>query len=220
MDRREPGRNAEENGGGRPVPESPYAIFARRTRKYQDLGYDREAAARFVAGLTRPGDGPALDVGTGKGILAISLAEHFPDVVSIDVSTEDSELAVLLADEAGVRSRIRFLTCDASRVPFPDGHFGCVAMMDVLHHLAEGASVLEEVRRALRPGGIFVVADFTEGGFDLVARVHREDGRVHPVGPVTLDWVSNWFQERGFVKLSEATDHLQHAIVLSKGNTL
>lgn len=201
------------------IIEAKKEAFVRRTRKYRDLGYDRHAAARFVAGLIRQAEGPALDIGTGKGLLAVSLAEHFPEVVSIDVSTEDTELAVLLAEESSVLARISFLTCDASRVPFPDSHFGCIAMMDVLHHLLEGAPVLKEVRRTLQPGGTLVVADFTLEGFDLIARVHREDGREHPVGPVTLDWASTWLQGEGLVRVSETTKHLQRAIVFSKAGT-
>lgn len=201
------------------IMEEKKIAFVRRTRKYRDLGYDRHAAARFVAGLIRQTEGPVLDIGTGKGLLAISLAEHFSEVVSIDVSTEDSELAVLLAEDAGLLARIRFLTCDASRTPFADDLFGCIAMMDVLHHLQQGDPVLREVKRTLRPGGILVVAEFTEEGFDLIARVHREDGREHPVGPVTLDWVSTWLQGEGLDRELETTDYLQRAIVFSKTRT-
>jgi ubiquinone/menaquinone biosynthesis C-methylase UbiE len=201
------------------IAEGKKGAFVRRTCKYLDLGYDRHAAARFVAGLALQAEGPVLDIGTGKGLLAISLAEHFPEVVSVDVSTEDSELAVLLAKEAGVLARIKFLTCDASRTPFADDHFGCVAMMDVLHHLPAGAPVLREVKRTLRPGGILVVAEFTEEGFDLIAHVHREDGREHPVGPVTMDWASTWLQGEGLVRGSETTNHLQRVIVFSKART-
>jgi ubiquinone/menaquinone biosynthesis C-methylase UbiE len=202
------------------IAEEKRRAFVRRTRTYRDLGFDRHAAARFVASLTREAKGPVLDVGTGKGLLAISLAEHFQEVVSIDVSTEDSELAAALADEAGVLERIQFLTCDAVRVPFPDGHFGCVAMMDVLHHIEEGERVLKEVRRTLRPGGSLVVADFTEEGFDLIARVHHEDGIEHPVGPVTLDWAAAWLQGEGFARTREKTDQLQRAIVFSKAEAV
>jgi ubiquinone/menaquinone biosynthesis C-methylase UbiE len=193
--------------------------FIRRTQRYLDLGYDRHAAAAFVAKLTGQAAGPVLDVGTGKGLLAIALARGGLDVVSVDVSTTDSDLAALLAEEAEVRTRIEFFALDASSLPFPDGHFGCIAMMDVLHHLEQGEPVLKEARRTLRPGGTLVVADFTQEGFDLIARVHREDGREHPVGPVTLDWALTWLQGEGLVSGPEMADHLQRAFVFAKAET-
>jgi ubiquinone/menaquinone biosynthesis C-methylase UbiE len=193
--------------------------FIRRTQRFLDLGYDRHAAAEFVAALADPAASPVLDVGTGKGLLAIALARRGLDVVSVDVSRDDSDLAVFLAEEADVIARVKFMVLDASNLPFPNDHFGCIAMMDVLHHLMEGESVLQEISRTLRPGGTLVVADFTQEGFDLIARVHREDGREHPVGPVTLDWASSWLQGEGFVRGPETTDHLQRAIVFSKART-
>jgi ubiquinone/menaquinone biosynthesis C-methylase UbiE len=198
------------------VAEAKRQAFVRRTKRYLELGHDRHAAAEFVADLPRQAEGSVLDIGTGKGLLAVALAERFPEVVSVDVTAEDSELAVLLADEAGVLARIKFLTLDAASLPFPDGQFGCVAMMDVLHHLEEGAPVLREAARVLRPAGTIVLADFTSEGLDLIARVHREDGREHPVGPATLEWASSWLQGQGFRMGDDRSGHLHRAIVLSK----
>ncbi len=196
-----------------PVAEGKRNSFLRRTQKYLDHGYDRHAAAAYVARLTGRATSPALDIGTGKGLLAIALARNGLHVVSGDVSTTDSDLAALLAEEAGVTTRIKFSILDASSLPFRDGCFGCIAMMDVLHHLEEGEPVFTEVRRTLRRGGTLVVADFTREGFDLIARVHREDGGEHPVGSVTLDWASNRLQEGGLIRRSDTTAHLQRVIV-------
>ena len=38
-----------------------------------------------------------------------------------------------------------------------------------------------------------MLADFSREGFEMVARVHASEGRVHPEGPVTMDWA------RGFL---------------------
>jgi ubiquinone/menaquinone biosynthesis C-methylase UbiE len=171
--------------------------FWKRTEQYRSLGHDRLAAADFVARGAEPLEGPALDVGTGKGLLAMALARKGLDVLSADVSAEDQDLARLLAEEAGLSERIRFLLGDASSLPFPDGHFGTCAMMDVLHHLERGGPVLSEMERVLRPGGMMVVADFDEAGFELVGRVHASEGREHPVGPVTAPWAEGFLEGLG-----------------------
>jgi ubiquinone/menaquinone biosynthesis C-methylase UbiE len=162
------------------------AAFRARTEQYRRLGHDRFAAARFVAEAAGDLEGPALDVGTGKGLLAMALALRGLDVVSVDVNAEDSELAAALARDAGLDSRIRFLLQDARSLCFPDGSFGCAAMMEVLHHLDNARPVLTEMARLVRPGGAIVVADFTEEGFALVASVHRADGQEHPRSGSTL----------------------------------
>jgi ubiquinone/menaquinone biosynthesis C-methylase UbiE len=183
------------------------AVFRARTEEYRRLGYDRFTAARFVAEVAERLEGPALDVGTGKGLLAMALARRDLDVVSVDVSAEDSELAVALAREAGLDGRIRFLLQDARSLPFPDGSFGCAAMMEVLHHLDDARPVLAEMARLVRPGGAIIVADFTEEGFALVASVHRADGQEHPRSRTTLAAAQEFLASVGWLEEGRSEGH-------------
>jgi ubiquinone/menaquinone biosynthesis C-methylase UbiE len=181
--------------------EERIAAFHARTEQYRRLGHDDFAAARFVAEAAGRLEGPALDVGTGKGLFAMALARRGLDVVSVDVNAEDSELAAALAGEAGLDGRTRFLLHDARSLPFPDGSFGCAAMMEVLHHLDDARPVLAEMARLVRPGGAIVVADFVEAGFTIVDSVYRADGREHPRSGSTLEGAKvflsslNWLEE-------------------------
>ncbi len=184
--------------------------FAERSAQYLRMGHDREAAARLVAGAAGGLAGPALDVGTGKGLLAMALARRGLEVVSVDVNAEDSELAALLAEEAGLGERIRFLVRDASALPYRDGSFGCALMMDVLHHLDDAGQVLAEMARMVRSGGTIVVADFTEEGFAVVAAVHRGEGREHPRSPVTVGAAAETLLAAGWRAGGETLGHLHH----------
>jgi demethylmenaquinone methyltransferase/2-methoxy-6-polyprenyl-1,4-benzoquinol methylase len=188
---------------------SRLSAFRSRTERYLREGHDRFAAARFVAGSVGEGRASALDVGTGKGLLALALAERGLDVVSVDVSLEDQEVAAALALEAGLSARIRFLLADASALPFPDGAFACAAMMDVLHHLADAGPVLAEMARVVAPSGRLVVADFTEEGFDLVARIHREEGKEHPRSAATVGSARAALLRAGMRDLGSSTGQQQ-----------
>jgi ubiquinone/menaquinone biosynthesis C-methylase UbiE len=183
------------------------AAFRVRTEQYRRLGHDRFAAARFVAEAAGCLEGPALDVGTGKGLLAMALARRDLDVASVDVIAEDSELAAALAGEAGFAGRIRFLLHDARSLPFPDGSFGCAAMMEVLHHLDDARPVLAEMSRLVRPGGAIVLADFTEEGFAMVASVHRADGREHPRSGSTLEGAQEFLCSLDWLEEGRAEAH-------------
>jgi ubiquinone/menaquinone biosynthesis C-methylase UbiE len=191
--------------------------FRVRTDQYLREGHDRFAAAAFVAGAAGPLEGPALDVGTGRGLLAMALAERGLDVVSVDVSAEDQELAARLATRAGLADRIRFLHRDAAALPFPDGHFGCAVMMGVLHHLKDATPVLTQMARLVRPGGWIVLADFTEEGFALVARVHQREGGQHPRSDVTMGTAQAILAVAGWVMGGETVRHLQRVAWYRKG---
>jgi ubiquinone/menaquinone biosynthesis C-methylase UbiE len=169
------------------------AHFWGRTAYYASLGYDRLAAASFILDEAGPLDGPVLDVGTGMGITARALAARGLDVVTVDTNAHDQEVAAFLTDRAELSARIRFMVTSAAALPFPDGHFGAAVAVDVLHHLEGGRPALAELARVVRPGGTVVLADFSREGFEMVARVHESEGRVHPEGPVTMDWA------RGFL---------------------
>ena len=89
----------------------------------------------------------ALDVGTGTGIGARALAEHFPDaeVVGIDVSPA-------MLDEARRNvDRVSFHEGDAAHLPFGDQSFDLVAHSNMI-------PFFDEVARVLRPGGWTVFA--------------------------------------------------------------
>ena len=193
--------------------------FRSRSVAYQNLGYDRFGAARLVAEMAGPLRGPALDVGTGKAVMASTLAAlRGIDVVTIDIDDSERELAELIAYEAGVRDRIQFVHADAKRFPFSDGHFGCAVMLDVLHHLAESSGVLGEMARVVSVGGAVVVADFTAAGFEIVEQVLRADGREHDPGEITVDEIVDAAPGLGLKLVLRAEGFVHDVAVFRKGD--
>ena len=190
--------------------------FRARSQQYLRLGHDRWAAARFIVDATGKPRGPTLDIGTGKGLLAIAFAQQGMEVVTIDVNADERALAQLLAEKAGVGARITFATGDAAHLPYPDGGFGCVAMMDVLHHLSEPGPVLREMARVAAPDALIVLADFDEAGFELVSRVHRAEGREHPRTSATVSSASEELRRCGLVPLANVHGHQHEIGVLRK----
>ena len=192
------------------------AAFEARAEQYLRLGYDRFAAADFVAAAAGRLNGPALDIGTGRGITALALVRQGLDVVSVDTDADGQNLASLLAAEAGLKDRMRFLQGDAADLPYSKDYFGCATMMDVLHHLKDPMPVLEETARVLKPSGIFILAEFTPEGFELVSRVHQEEGRDHPVSGVTLKSAEALLSGRVFEIAARRSGHKHDVIVFRK----
>jgi len=148
--------------------------------------------------LALKGDEKVLDVGCGRGLLAIGAAKRLKTgkVTGIDVWNPDelsgnsAEAARENAKTEGVADRVRFDTGDARKLVYPDGFFDAAISSNALHTLAddhEREQALKEMLRVLKPGGRLVVFDTAETGY--YAEVLRERG----AQDVTLSaWTFLW----------------------------
>jgi demethylmenaquinone methyltransferase/2-methoxy-6-polyprenyl-1,4-benzoquinol methylase len=119
----------------------------------------RRLAAAAVAGAP---DGPALDLATGTGDLALALRGRSGGrtVVAADFSE-----AMLRHARAKLRARgerrVVLLAADALALPFPDKTFACVVSAFLLRNLADLPGGLAEMRRVTMPGGLVAALEIT-----------------------------------------------------------
>lgn len=99
-------------------------------------GYYNDIVRHF-----RPGS-RILDVGCGTAWLS----EFFPDYVGLD----NFESTVLKAKEHGIDVRLADLE---KELPVGDAEFDGVVLKDVLEHLLDPVSLVQQVFRAVKPGG-------------------------------------------------------------------
>lgn len=105
----------------------------------------------------RPTD-VVLDVSTGAGHTAMTLAPHVARVVAVDLTPEMLAVAGRLAAGRGLRN-IEFREADVRRLPFADGLFDIVTCRTAAHHYPDLAQAVHEMARVLRPGGRLVISD-------------------------------------------------------------
>lgn len=105
-----------------------------------------------------PKEGRILEVGCGYGYVSNYLSLENPDrrVVGNDPARDRIKVA---QSTVGDRMNIEFLTGDCRDMA--ESEFDGVVIADVLHHVpyAQQASILEDVFRKLKPGGVLVIRE-------------------------------------------------------------
>ena len=158
------------------------------------------------------GKGKVLDIGTGRGWVAIEIAKQFPgaQVVGIDIWTKFFSLmgqtktgAEKNARISNVNDRCTFQYGNALDLPFEDGEFRLVVSSFTFHeiHVPDRKVLFREVARVLAPGGTFLILDFFFEGFalkgykvtsaeELLGKVQEmgiEDAKIKPLKEVGVD---------------------------------
>lgn len=138
--------------GGRPAPGSVPAFYEDVWRRKVREGVPTETGTSireaFAAPYIPPG-ARVLDVGCGTGRLFDRLTSP---VLAVGVDLARSALEV-----AKARGHAVFrVNLDGPYLPFRDGSFDCVSCLAVVEHLFDPRVLIEEVRRVLSPGGLFL----------------------------------------------------------------
>jgi ArsR family transcriptional regulator len=105
-----------------------------------------------TAALLRLGD--VLDVGSGDGAAAATIAPYCRSLTCIDLNPRLIEAAKA---RLGRHGNVRTEVADAHDLPFTDASFDAVLLFHTLTYAERPARVLAECARVLRPGGRLVL---------------------------------------------------------------
>lgn len=128
-----------------------------------DMSRFLETGSRIVkhamidAPITPEGRGVAVEIGSGLGRICLALADHFDEVIGIDISREMVRRAHELIDDP----RVRFVVSDgATLAPLDDESVDFVLSFTVFQHIPDPTvvrSYVMEAGRVLRPGGVLAM---------------------------------------------------------------
>jgi arsenite methyltransferase len=181
-----------------------YRTWSSRTGKLQ-------LRERLLDQLALKGDEKILDIGCGRGLMAIGAAERLKTgkVTGIDTWEPDSlsgnsqNAAKENAKADGVSDRVRFETGDPRKLVYPANNFDVVVSFAALHRLAddrERNQAVTEIVRVLKPAGRLLIFDTAETGYlaHCLRAAGAQDVALSP-------WTFLWCQPSRSITASKAS---------------
>ncbi len=104
----------------------------------------------LLESLALPVSGWLLDAGGGTGRVSASVREQTGGVVIVDASRG-------MLQQAGQKDGLCPTLALAERLPFPDGQFERILIVDAFHHFHHQERAARELWRVLKPGGRLVL---------------------------------------------------------------
>lgn len=111
-----------------------------------------------------------LDVGCGMGHWGQMLARFLSaeaKLIGIDPETTWIENAKSRITNLSVLCQTDYLVGFAEKIPFPDNYFDMVTCQTVLMHVKDVHQAINEMKRVLKPNGLFAVAEPDNFGFSF-----------------------------------------------------
>ena len=146
-----------------------------------------------------------LEIGAGAG-RNTSRYRGYKKIVLLDYSLSQIQQA---QDRMGQRNRFIYVAADVYRLPFMNGLFDGATMIRVLHHLIDPLKALNQVRRVLNPGGIFILEFANKRNLKAIARylIRRQNWNPFDLDPIEFahlnfdfhpDAIRKWLKQSSF----------------------
>jgi ubiquinone/menaquinone biosynthesis C-methylase UbiE len=178
-----------------------------QTSFWEQGGRDYEDAVEEVAlrRLLPPGGKRLLELGAGAGRNTLRYT-GFEQITLVDYSTTQLEQA---RQRLGESDRFRYIAADVYHLPFGAGSYDAATMIRTLHHMADARSALDQVRKTLQAGSVFILEYANKQNLKSILRysLHRQGW--NPFSPEPIEFaplnydfhpatVRNWLQLSGF----------------------
>ncbi|MAN27839.1 MULTISPECIES: bifunctional demethylmenaquinone methyltransferase/2-methoxy-6-polyprenyl-1,4-benzoquinol methylase UbiE [Mesonia] len=124
------------------------------------FGIDTSWRKKVIQLVTETQPKNALDIATGTGDLAISMAqEGIPKVVGLDLSEGMLKVGRKKIANSSLANKLELIQGDSEALPFEEDSFDAITVAFGVRNFETLENGLKEIYRVLKPGGIFVVLE-------------------------------------------------------------
>ncbi|RMG64948.1 MAG: methyltransferase domain-containing protein [Chloroflexi bacterium] len=159
-----------------------------RTRFWEnaDRAYEDAVERIAIAHMLPPRGARMAEFGAGFGRLA-DLYAGYDEVILLDYSRS------LLAEARqrwGRDPRFKFVAANIYHLPFAPGVLSAATMIRVIHHIADVPAALMQIRRAIAPGGTFVLEFANKRNLKAMMRYLVRRQRWNPYAPEPIEFAT------------------------------
>jgi len=123
---------------------------------------------KVVEELALPVSAKILDVGTGRGVMAIILAHLGYTVLTGEPADDHFADWQSAVKKVNLTKKITFQPFEAETLPFESDNFDAIFLFASLHHISDRTAAIREFFRCLKPTGKLVIFEQTPAGVNFI----------------------------------------------------
>jgi len=185
-----------------------------RLELFKKYGYDIPRARDFIIAKARLSKAKILEVGTGKGHMAIALAREGFKLTSIDLDRKAQSIAKAGLKAIKLDKLVTLKVMNAERLQYKDDSFDYVISVNFIHHTNNPVKCLNEMIRLAKDK--LVIVDINKRGERIMQKVHGLDGHGHAASKMSLPGVKEFLDKAG-LSVKVYRDVCQTIIIARKG---
>ena len=185
--------------------------YVEMDERYRSPGHLMAKKLNLILTLLRP-NSRLIDIGCGTGELLLRASDRYDELVGI----ENNENAVNFAARKTENiPKIRLISNQDGKIPFPDEYFDDATCLDVLEHVRDSRDCLLEIWRVLKPQSQLIIT--VPNWYDIINIRLFNRNSFHVQAHSPYGWI-NILESVGFEKITwRAVDFpILHSDTLSK----
>jgi ubiquinone/menaquinone biosynthesis C-methylase UbiE len=184
-----------------------------RLELFKRYGYDIPKARNLIIAKAGISKGRILEVGTGRGHMAVALARKGLKLISIDLDRKAQQIAKAKLKAMKLDKLVTFKVMNAERLKYKDNSFDYVVSVNFIHHAKNPVKCLKEMARVVK--NKLIIADLNKKGERIMEKVHALDGHRHPASKISLKDAKAFLEKMG-MRVNVYEDTCQTILVTKK----
>ncbi len=195
--------------------EAEVAHLRKRLAQFKKYGYDilKERDFAFEKADFKKSKN-ILEIGTGRGYMALTLAQKGFEVTTIDSDRKIQQSTRSILRHYHVEKLVRFRIMNAESLKFQDGSFDYVLAVNFIHHAKNPIRCLREMMRVAKEK--ILIVDVNKRGAQVLEKVHAQEGHHHERSKIGFPEVQK-FLRKAKMKVKTYRSKCQAIIIAKKG---